>query len=199
MPDWKRIGLGLATGGLSEAARLVPSAMLFGEDPADVELPEGVSQARQRREQLMQMLEQRAAGEGSVVEQERKQALADLLAGTQSRVASATTGAGKLMAERGAQSAVARGGQQIASQAAAGRLAEQEQAERQLAALIGAEEKSAIEEMLLRQQLARPGMLAALLGGGGAAVGGAFGGAHGAQAGAELGSGIGRAGMAWGR
>lgn len=171
--------------------------LLVGQDPRNVQLPGGLTEAQRGRGGLLEALRRRrrqpTAGR-RVEETGRRQ-----FAGLARRLKSARAGLrgpSALLAERQGRAALAEGGAQLAAQtAAAAQEAEAQEVERaeiREAALIDAFERGAITEEQLRKERAKPGILSTLLTGAGAAIGAKVGGPGGAETGGMAGQALGR-------
>lgn len=176
--------------------------VLFGQDPSEVKLPEDVERARQQRAGLMEQYQREMTGaipspieeairrQGEANAQRQEASLMGMAAGARGL---GSVGALRTAMALGSQARTQTGGQ-IADLIAQERARREEAARVGLAQMIREQEASALGAEQYRQQMARPGLMPAVLGIGGGIIGGLAGKTpEAAMAGSQLGYGFGSA------
>ena len=173
--------------------------LLLGQRPEDVSVPTFEATAR-RRSMLEDLLAREATGRGGptlgeLIARSRTDAAVEDVARQQQSVAAGARGFGGLAARLQAAQNIGQAEQALRSRGAATeaeqRFASTQAARAGLEDLLRSQEQAELQKRQLQAQGARGGLLPALLGVGGAAVGGRFGGAQGARTGFQLGVGVG--------
>lgn len=181
--------------------------VLFGEDPADVELDPRFAELAAAREELRKRLLGLSSGaeESAAVRALRAagEAGAENLAAEQMGIARGARGSSSLGALRQAAANTASGRANVLGQTnraiAQQSTADQMGAMQMLAQAIDAEQRGLMSEEEMRRAQARQGILPVIGAAGGGLLGGYLGGPQGMQAGFGLGKGFGDVFSQWGR